>query len=125
MDANEVVMRFCESFEQGDMEKTLSYLDTDCRYHNIPLEPVEGAEAIGKTFEGFGQIMTSMRFEVLHQVASGDLVMNERVDHFVLTDGRKASLPVTGVFEVKDGKITGWRDYFDVRQFEEATGVSL
>ncbi len=69
--------------------------------------------------------MTSLRFEVLHQVASGDVVMNERVDHFVLTDGRNASLPVTGVFEVKDGQITGWRDYFDVRQFEEATGVAL
>jgi limonene-1,2-epoxide hydrolase len=125
MDANEVVTRFCDSVEKGDLEETLRHLDADCRYHNIPLEPVEGVEAIRKTFEGFGQIMTSMRFEVLHQVATGDVVMNERVDHFVLTDGKTASLPVTGVFEVKDGKITGWRDYFDVRQFEEATGIKL
>ncbi len=125
MDANEVVKQFCESFEAGDMEKTLSYLATDCRYHNIPLEPVEGAEAIAKTFEGFGQIMTSLRFEVLHQTASGNIVMNERVDYFELTDGRTASLPVTGIFEVEDGKIAAWRDYFDTRQFEQATGITL
>ena len=125
MDANEIVTRFCASFEQGNPEETFQYLDADCRYHNIPLEPVEGLEAIGKTFEGFGQIMKSIRFEVLHQVASGDIVMNERVDHFVLNDDRTASLPVTGIFEVKNGKITAWRDYFDVRQFEEATGISF
>ena len=70
--------------------------------------------------------MTSIRFETLLQTATGNIVMNERLDHFVLTDGRSASLPVTGVFEVNDaGKITGWRDYFDVGQFEEATGIKL
>ncbi len=44
MDANEVVTRFCDSFEKGDMEETLKYLDSDCRYHNIPLEHAEGVE---------------------------------------------------------------------------------
>jgi limonene-1,2-epoxide hydrolase len=27
--------------------------------------------------------------------------------------GRWAALPVAGVFEIRDGKISLWRDYFD------------
>ena len=30
---------------------------------------------------------------------------------------RTIALPVAGFFEVHDGKITAWRDYFDMGQF--------
>ncbi|MET0473326.1 MAG: limonene-1,2-epoxide hydrolase family protein, partial [Mycobacterium sp.] len=30
------------------------------------------------------------------------------------TDGRRIDLPVMGVFEVRDGRIAAWRDYFDL-----------
>ena len=45
---------------------------------------------------------------------TGDgVVMNERTD--VLRGlGKETSLPVMGVFEVVDGKIAAWRDYFDM-----------
>ena len=33
---------------------------------------------------------------------------------------RTVSLPVMGVFELADGKITAWRDYFDMAQFTGA-----
>ncbi|MFP5469010.1 MAG: limonene-1,2-epoxide hydrolase family protein [Alphaproteobacteria bacterium] len=32
--------------------------------------------------------------------------------------GQWLELPVMGVFEIKDGKITKWRDYFDLGQFQ-------
>jgi limonene-1,2-epoxide hydrolase len=35
---------------------------------------------------------------------------------FQLPNG-KVELPVMGTFEVKDGKIAAWRDYFDMKQF--------
>jgi limonene-1,2-epoxide hydrolase len=31
--------------------------------------------------------------------------------------GKEISLPVMGTFEVVDGKIAAWRDYFDMNQF--------
>jgi limonene-1,2-epoxide hydrolase len=49
-------------------------------------------------------------------VADGDVVLTERVDVFVLPNG-KVELPVMGTFEVRDGKIAAWRDYFDMKQF--------
>ncbi len=36
-------------------------------------------------------------------------------------NGKKVELPVAGVFEVKDGKITAWRDYFDMQTWARQT----
>jgi limonene-1,2-epoxide hydrolase len=39
--------------------------------------------------------------------------MNERFDHVTLDGGRPAAVRICGVFEIKDGQIKAWRDYFD------------
>ncbi len=49
----------------------------------------------------------------------------ERIDHFVMNDGRKIRLPVTGVFVVKEGRITRFSDYFDLADFERQSGMKL
>ena len=125
MTSEEIVSAFCESFAKNDLDETMQWIGDDCLYHNIPLEPMRGAAAIRQVLGGFVQQLGSLRFEVLHQVARGEIVMNERVDHFTPPQGKPFGLPVVGVFEVRDGKIRGWRDYFDVRQFEERSGIKL
>jgi limonene-1,2-epoxide hydrolase len=52
-------------------------------------------------------------FIIRHEVASGPVVFIERLDRHRLATGW-VELPVTGVFEVHDGRITLWHDYFDV-----------
>jgi limonene-1,2-epoxide hydrolase len=42
--------------------------------------------------------------------------MNERTDHYEV-DGQAKSLPICGVFEVADGRISRWREYFDLSRF--------
>ena len=44
--------------------------------------------------------------------ATGPVVFIERLDRHRLTD-KWVELPVTGVFEVREGRIIYWRDYFD------------
>ena len=51
--------------------------------------------------------------------------MNERIDHFDPPKGKAIGLPVSGAFEIKDGKITAWRDYFCMRQLSEGTGLEF
>jgi len=47
-------------------------------------------------------------------VAAGDVVCTERVDWMVRPDGsRVGPLPVVGVTEFRNGKISSWREYFD------------
>ena len=62
--------------------------------------------------------MTALPWEVIHIVADGDIVMTERVDHF-LVGTAKVSVPCMGIFELRDGKIAAWRDYWDLKQFED------
>ena len=57
-----------------------------------------------------------IEFRVLNIAAAGNVVLTERVDVFEFPNGRIA-LPVSGTFELRDGKIAAWRDYFDMQQF--------
>ena len=58
-----------------------------------------------------------VEFEVVRQTCTGNTVMNERLDRFNTASGRTIELPVMGVFEVNEGLITFWRDYFDNGMF--------
>jgi limonene-1,2-epoxide hydrolase len=112
----EIVEAFCASVEQLDLDVLLEFLAEDCVYHNIPMDPVVGHAAIRTFLESFTTGLDSLQFEMLHVAAQGDSVLTERVDHFVSPE-RTISLPVMGTFDVKDGKIAAWRDYFDLNQF--------
>jgi limonene-1,2-epoxide hydrolase len=51
-----------------------------------------------------------------HVVADGPIVMTERVDHLTV-NGQTISMPLMGILEIHDGKISAWRDYFDLATF--------
>ena len=51
--------------------------------------------------------------------ADGNTVFAERVDR-IDAGGRHVDLPVVGVFELQDGKIAAWRDYFDLATYTRA-----
>jgi limonene-1,2-epoxide hydrolase len=116
MNPEETVTAFCAAIATGDLDTILGYFTTDAVYHNIPMAPVQGTDAIRATLTSFLSPDTNVEFQVLHQAARGNVVLNERVDVFK-TGEKVVSLPVMGVFEVADGKITAWRDYFDLNQF--------
>ena len=119
MSAEKVVNAFIAAFDRKDLEGALALVTDDCYYDNVPLGDMRGRdkmrEFLGPLIAGDGPV----KFEVLRQAATGNLVMNERIDHFVM-NGRNIALPVTGVFEVADGKISFWRDYFDNGMFMKA-----
>lgn len=84
-------------------------------YHNIPMDPCVGADASVDFLAGFFAMCDRMEVEVLHLAVAGDVVLTERVDTFYVGDV-VAPLPVMGAVEVRDGRITAWRDYFDLAQ---------
>src|SRR6476620_10769213 len=112
----EVVRRFCAAWSNnlGAAELAAFFTD-DAVYHNIPLAPVTGREAIANTIATFirpgAPGIESIDFRVTNIAANGPVVMTERVDVFKLPN-KSFQLPVMGTFEVSDGKINAWRDYF-------------
>lgn len=95
------------------------FFSDDAVYHNIPLEAAQGKEAIRSTLESFMEMGGTVDVEVANVVTDGNLVVVERVDHFIQSDTR-SSVRIMGIFEVRDGLITAWRDYFDLSQFRSS-----
>jgi limonene-1,2-epoxide hydrolase len=120
--ADEVVTEFCKLWSSPDPDQLAGYFAEDAVYHNIPMEPVKGREAIKQFIAGFTAAFEGIDFQVHRQVSDGNLVMNERTDVMRRNDGDDIPLPVTGVFEVIDGKIAAWRDYFDMATITSAFG---
>jgi limonene-1,2-epoxide hydrolase len=114
-EAEQVVRNFCERFDGTDAEALRPFFTDDVVYHNIPLEPAVGLEATIAFIEGFFGMCESMTIENLHVAVSDNVVLTERVDTFRIGDV-VAPLPVMGAFEIRDGKISAWRDYFDLGQ---------
>lgn len=97
----------------GDLERALTMVSEDVVYDNVPVGAVTGPDGIRQVLGGFLASATGIDWVVHRQVAEGATVMNERTDRFEM-GGTWRELPVMGVFEVTDGRIRLWRDYFDM-----------
>lgn len=120
----EIVQQFCDAWgTPEEIEASISLLSDDCMYHNIPVDPVVGIEAIREFVKNFAAGVESVTFATNAIAANGSTVLTERVDTFLYPGGKRIDLPVMGTFEVDaDGKISAWRDYFDLNQFMSQMG---
>lgn len=109
-----IVTEFCALWADPDLDRIASYFTDDAVYHNIPMPPAEGREAIKEFIAGFMAAFDGIDFQIHRQLDQGDVVMNERTDVMRKKGGGEVALPVMGVFEVRDGRIAVWRDYFDL-----------
>lgn len=114
MSPEEVVDTFIGCWNKMDVDGVTALMADDIEYENVGMNILEGRDAARAFIESFVGMSDGIRFEVHHQIASGDLVMNERTDNFDLSDGKKMAIRLMGIFRVSDGKITHWRDYFDL-----------
>jgi limonene-1,2-epoxide hydrolase len=122
-DNERLVREFCAAWARKNIDELLGFFTPDAVYHNIPLVPLTGIDAIRETLGMFVTPAERIEFELLASAASGDLVFTERVDHFEMM-GKSVSLPVAGVFQVRNGKIAAWRDYFDMQTWMTQTGMA-
>ena len=112
-----VVLAFLQAWNRCDLDAVVGHFHDDIFYHNIPLAPLRGkaeAEAFIRSLEG----LESCRWELINAAAHANVVLTERVDNFVI-NGCTVRIPVMGTFEISDGKIRRWRDYFDLADFQQ------
>jgi len=109
---NSLIRELMRAWERRDADFIVDCFAEDAVYHSVPLSPIVGRAAIAEWVRGFAGVPAG-RLEVHHQVASGGVVMNERTDSITL-NGRPVVLPICGVFEMRDGRIRAWREYFDL-----------
>ena len=119
MSAEKVVNEFIAAFDRKDLEGALALVTDDCYYDNVQLGDMRGRDKMREFLAPIMGGSEPVKFEIVRQAASGNIVMNERIDRFVM-NGKSVALPVSGVFEVTDGRISFWRDYFDNGMFMKA-----
>ena len=118
-DNEKIIRNFIAAWSNLDVEELVGYFADDGTYFNIPTQPVSGHEKLSKFIAAFTANWENTHWEIRNLLASGDVVMVERIDRTV-AGGKPVELPCFGIFEMKDGKISEWRDYFDMATFTKA-----
>jgi len=117
---NAVIIReFIAAWSRLDAAELAGYFTEDGCYYNMPTQPVRGRANVEQFIRGFIATWTATEWDVPNLVAAGNVVLAERVDRIKTTKG-DVDLPCVGVFEMENGKIREWRDYFDLGTYMKA-----
>ena len=114
-DAKDVVIGFCDAWARRSVEDVLAYLAPDVVYQNVPLPVMHGIEEAAKFLTPLLRNTIKIEFEILSIAvsASGNEVLTERMDRLHFPSG-VVDIPLMGIFVVRNGKISEWRDYSDI-----------
>lgn len=112
IDSKTVVENFIEKLEQLDIDAALDMMSEDCVYKNMPFHTANGKDRIRRDLSAMMARVTNFEVEMIHIASDGEVVLTERID--TIETGRiSAGIELMGVFVVRNGQITEWRDYFD------------
>jgi limonene-1,2-epoxide hydrolase len=111
-EAEELVCRFVAAWERGDVNELLDYFADDAVWHPMPVEPSIGKTALRAAISQWLDAVTHLGAEIHMQLSDGRVVMHERTDRYLLGSQEMAT-PMAAVFEIDNGRITAWREYFD------------
>ena len=112
--ANEqLVTQFCLDWAKRDADLLVEYLAEDIEYQMYEGRPdIVGHDQFKQELGEWLKGLKEVKWEINRTYSVGELVINERVDHFISDDPKKTfRLPIAGVFLVREGKIKMWKDY--------------
>ena len=110
-----VVEKFLNALQDQDFDTVESLAAPELVWHNVGVPPIRGRARIMKLLrKGQGKFGFEVKF---HNIAQdGGTVLTERTDAIIIGPLR-LQFWVCGTFEVRDGKVTLWRDYFNFFDF--------
>jgi limonene-1,2-epoxide hydrolase len=119
----ELVNEFIRRIEMKDIDGACELIAPHCEYDNVPMSKMHGPDAVKAALGPFLAGCTEVSWVVAREASTGPFVFNERLDRFHMAHGW-VEIPVTGVWEVLDGHIVLWRDYFDLATFRNQMPTS-
>ncbi|MFC8181763.1 limonene-1,2-epoxide hydrolase family protein [Rhodococcus sp. NPDC057297] len=115
----DVVRQFLDHLNAQRIDDGMDLLAEDVFYHNIPMDPMTGREAVRAFAHEFGMgSRLQVDWQLVSLASAGDVVLTERLDIFAAADGKRIAIPLMGSFRIKDGLIAEWRDYFDLADLQ-------
>jgi limonene-1,2-epoxide hydrolase len=119
IDNARTVETFLYALQDEDFNTADSVLADNVVWHNVGWLTMRGRERLIKLFRR-GQGRAGFEVKIHRIAAEGNAVLTERTDALIFGPLR-LQFWVCGVFEVHGGRITLWRDYFDLWDITKAT----
>ena len=115
-----IVRQFIEAVTTRDFDRAMALCHEDFVFENVPINPsvLAGRENVRNLLERVYADCTHIDYEILSQAEAGGTLLTERIDHHVWDDA-DVHIRVMGRFDVVDGRLTLWRDYYDAEQWNE------
>ncbi|HJM96673.1 MAG: limonene-1,2-epoxide hydrolase family protein [Acidimicrobiales bacterium] len=113
MEPEQIVTKFIDYINEMNLEQAVSLLSENCEYDNVPMGKVFGRDAIHQQLMPMMDRCEQIEWITRKQTSTGKTVMNERLDKFLWPHGW-VEMPCAGIFEIDNGEIALWRDYFDL-----------
>jgi limonene-1,2-epoxide hydrolase len=108
-----VVESFFAAFVAKDLERALAHMTDDVIYQNVPFPPDRGKAAVRRTCQAFGYFVNEFEVQMRHIAERDGVVLTERTD-VLIGPLFYLDIQVCGTFQLRDGRIAVWRDYFDL-----------
>jgi limonene-1,2-epoxide hydrolase len=109
------VETFLYALQDEDFDKAEALVSEDLVWQNVGWTTMRGRRRIMKLFRS-GEGRAGFEVKIHHIATDGSSVLTERTDALIFGPLR-LQFWVCGTFEVHDGRITVWRDYFDAFDF--------
>jgi limonene-1,2-epoxide hydrolase len=114
-----IVETFLYALQDEDFDTAEHAMADNIEWQNVGFPTIRGRDRIIKLFRR-GEGRFGFEVKIRRIAAEGNAVLTERTDALIIGPLR-LQFWVCGVFEVHAGRITLWRDYFDMFDFAKAT----
>ena len=114
------------AINSDNKEQLLALFAEDAVFENVPLKSVTGKEAIWQVLSPMHDMASQINWQAHRlELGSGGTVFSERSDNYLI-NGQWITFNCAGIHEINsEGKITLWRDYFDLKQCTDQLGKAL
>jgi limonene-1,2-epoxide hydrolase len=115
---DQIIRRFSAAMTRMDVNELIEYFTPDAVYIMVPMPPpLRGRKEIYDSLAGMPKRFKGVEIETISQIASGNFVVSELTAHLRL-EHQTMVLPMADFFELENGKIKMWREYFNVASFK-------
>lgn len=122
--AESVIRKFFACFPASDVDEVVGFFSDDAVYIDGPRGVHRGVNVIRTELQSQLAMVPNTTVDIKTLAASGGTVLTERVDDCEIA-GESVPMEVVGVFDVdSDGRITRWRDYYDLPTLVEQVAAA-
>jgi limonene-1,2-epoxide hydrolase len=112
----DLLRQVMDAASRRDKAAFLAAFDPAIEYHyHVGTRPLVGVEWVDRFISKYWASHSETEWVLTHWAENGDVLFTEGREDYINAAGVKVSHPYAGVITFTDDRITGWRDYFQMK----------